>query len=37
MTRCEAYLDSKGFLRWWSQDVADEARECREEVAGGVN
>ena len=20
MTRCEAYLDSKGFLRWWSQD-----------------
>jgi predicted CoA-substrate-specific enzyme activase len=36
MTRCEAYLDSKGFLRWWSQDAADEARECREEVAGGV-
>ena len=25
MTRCEAYLDSKGFLRWWSQDAADEA------------
>jgi predicted CoA-substrate-specific enzyme activase len=23
MTRCEAYLDSKGFLRWWSQ--GDEA------------
>ena len=23
MTRCEAYLDSKGFLRWWSQDAAD--------------
>jgi predicted CoA-substrate-specific enzyme activase len=22
MTRCEAYLDSKGFLRWWSQDDA---------------
>jgi predicted nucleotide-binding protein (sugar kinase/HSP70/actin superfamily) len=20
MTRCEAYLDSKGFLRWWSRD-----------------
>jgi len=20
MTRCEAYLDSKGFLRWWSQE-----------------
>jgi predicted CoA-substrate-specific enzyme activase len=36
MTRCEAYLDSKGFLRWWSQDAADEARICREEVAGGV-
>jgi predicted CoA-substrate-specific enzyme activase len=34
MTRCEAYLDSKGFLRWWSQDAADEARTCREEVAG---
>ena len=36
MTRCEAYLDSKGFLRWWSQDAADEALACREEVAGGV-
>ena len=36
MTRCEAYLDSKGFLRWWSQDAADEARECREEVAGAL-
>ena len=36
MTRCEAYLDSKGILRWWSQDAADEARECREEVAGVV-
>ena len=36
MTRCEAYLDSKGFLRWWSQDAADEARECREEVGSGV-
>jgi len=34
MTRCEAYLDSKGFLRWWSKDAADEARSCREEVAG---
>ena len=34
MTRCEAYLDSKGFLRWWSQDAADEALACREEVAG---
>jgi predicted CoA-substrate-specific enzyme activase len=36
MTRCEAYLDSKGFLRWWSQDAEDEARECREELAGAV-
>lgn len=34
MTRCEAYLDSKGFLRWWSQAAADEARACRGEVAG---
>ncbi len=24
MTRCEAYLDSKGFLRWWSGDGDDE-------------
>jgi len=33
MTRCEAYLDSKGFLRWWSQ--ADEECACAavEEVA----
>ena len=23
MTRCEAYLDSKGFLRWWSQGGDD--------------
>ncbi|OPZ45446.1 MAG: R-phenyllactate dehydratase activator [Actinobacteria bacterium ADurb.BinA094] len=36
MTRCEAYLDSKGFLRWWSQEAADEARACREELAGAV-
>ena len=20
MTRCEAYLDSKGFLRWWVRE-----------------
>jgi len=20
MTRCEAYLDSKGFLRWWARE-----------------
>jgi len=36
MTRCEAYLDSKGFLRWWSTDTAAEARCCREEVAGAL-
>ena len=24
MTRCEAYLDSKGFLRWWSQGGDDD-------------
>ena len=29
MTRCEAYLDSKGFLRWWSQQ--DDG--CTQEVA----
>jgi predicted CoA-substrate-specific enzyme activase len=29
MTRCEAYLDSKGFLRWWSQ--SDDV--CEWEVA----
>ena len=23
MTRCEAYLDSKGFLRWWAREDAD--------------
>ncbi|GAB4243390.1 MAG: hypothetical protein Kow00129_02530 [Thermoleophilia bacterium] len=23
MTRCEAYLDSKGFLRWWSREQAE--------------
>jgi predicted CoA-substrate-specific enzyme activase len=37
MTRCEAYLDSKGFLRWWSQ--ADDECACApaEEVAGVVD
>ena len=36
MTRCEAYLDSKGFLRWWSQ--ADDACEPGgEEVADVVS
>jgi predicted CoA-substrate-specific enzyme activase len=37
MTRCEAYLDSKGFLRWWSQDGADPAPACCAEVAGVVD
>jgi predicted CoA-substrate-specific enzyme activase len=23
MTRCEAYLDSKGFLRWWARDEVE--------------
>ncbi len=26
MTRCEAYLDSKGFLRWWRKSEAQESR-----------
>jgi predicted CoA-substrate-specific enzyme activase len=37
MTRCEAYLDSKGFLRWWSQpgeELAELVEEA-ESVAGG--
>jgi hypothetical protein len=25
MTRCEAYLDSKGFLRWWSDAALESA------------
>jgi len=25
MTRCEAYLDSKGILRWWRQQESEEA------------
>ena len=29
MTRCEAYLDSKGFLRWWSQRRGDAALRAR--------
>jgi predicted CoA-substrate-specific enzyme activase len=34
MTRCEAYLDSKGVLRWWKRDEGSKAgpstsRECR--------
>ncbi|HVP11090.1 MAG TPA: acyl-CoA dehydratase activase, partial [Phycisphaerae bacterium] len=32
MTRCEAYLDSKGILRWWRQPRSeDEGRVLREE------
>ena len=37
MTRCEAYLDSKGVLRWWkkqeapSMEGASTSRECRPE------
>ena len=34
MTRCEAYLDSKGFLRTWSQAEDDGACAPREEVVG---
>jgi predicted CoA-substrate-specific enzyme activase len=39
MTRCEAYLDSKGFLRWWSQAGEDREHACApaEEVAGVVD
>ena len=31
MTRCEAYLDSKGFLRWWAREdkVKEPARETQ--------
>jgi predicted nucleotide-binding protein (sugar kinase/HSP70/actin superfamily) len=39
MTRCEAYLDSKGFLRWWSKAGEERAHFCaspEEEVAGAV-
>jgi predicted nucleotide-binding protein (sugar kinase/HSP70/actin superfamily) len=35
MTRCEAYLDSKGFLRWWSQDAEAECAPAAEEVPLG--
>jgi predicted nucleotide-binding protein (sugar kinase/HSP70/actin superfamily) len=28
MTRCEAYLDSKGFLRWWTRDKGRVNREA---------
>jgi predicted CoA-substrate-specific enzyme activase len=28
MTRCEAYLDSKGFLRWWTRDRNRTEREA---------
>ena len=36
MTRCEAYLDSKGFLRWWSQDEAAASAVAAEEVPLGL-
>jgi len=36
MTRCEAYLDSKGVLRWWQKDLSREekstSRACATEV-----
>ncbi|MEZ5125579.1 MAG: acyl-CoA dehydratase activase [Thermoleophilia bacterium] len=35
MTRCEAYLDSKGFLRTWSQSP-DGGTHAAREVVGGV-
>ena len=35
MTRCEAYLDSKGFLRWWSRpDDAADRQPAASTVAG---
>ena len=33
MTRCEAYLDSKGFLRWWSQGGAERLTSERDPAA----
>jgi predicted CoA-substrate-specific enzyme activase len=33
MTRCEAYLDSKGFLRWWSQGDDEHASVSDSEAA----
>ncbi len=30
MTRCEAYLDSKGFLRWWARDDKATRQHARE-------
>ena len=36
MTRCEAYLDSKGFLRTWSQGGGEAACAPSGEVIGGV-
>ena len=37
MTRCEAYLDSKGFLRWWSQGGDDALGSARELAAGELS
>ena len=36
MTRCEAYLDSKGFLRWWSQPDESGDRRAGEPAAAGA-
>ena len=35
MTRCEAYLDSKGLLRWWSRDDEAATRDGGAEVPLG--
>jgi len=35
MTRCEAYLDSKGFLRWWSREDEEGCAAVAEEVPLG--
>jgi predicted nucleotide-binding protein (sugar kinase/HSP70/actin superfamily) len=37
MTRCEAYLDSKGFLRWWSQPDASAERRSGEPAVAGAH
>ncbi|MGZ4198831.1 MAG: acyl-CoA dehydratase activase-related protein, partial [Thermoleophilia bacterium] len=37
MTRCEAYLDSKGFLRWWSQGGADRLTDESDPAAGELD
>jgi predicted CoA-substrate-specific enzyme activase len=37
MTRCEAYLDSKGFLRWWSQGDDNPLAGERDSSAGELS